>query len=223
VNKYVKGPPDRSGVLKPGYASLADFDTRVNAVIASYLGSSNGPVVGLALTQIATVVAASPSDAVAKSGIVTAMNSYYGQNFSKLNAENKKSIAAFYLDIVARSDLARNETLTALNKTVTNAGRQVPLWATLRDDVTIGALANAVPVQSSATSDLTFLAQVAARAGASGNNSALARQATDKIASMKEIGAFTPEGRVVLRNAANGATLPTVANRLDAILRPSTE
>jgi hypothetical protein len=208
VKNYIDQRPDKKSLLIGHYNDAEDFYTHVLTVVAKYLGSDNGPVVANALQGIQQLTAIAPDKAVIDSEIVSKMTAYYAKNTKALNAENKETIGDFYANVASRNANARAEVLQALTTTSTG---NAPLWVSLRSDDVITKLSDTIPVKNATDLDFQFLAEIAARSGASGNNEYLATHAAHKAVNIFQLsGSNSLDQRNVLQNAAQKATTPTV-------------
>ena len=202
-----------------GYDSLPNFLVSMHNVVERFLRSDNHIVQNQTIADIRDVVKGSTEDVLSASSLLESLRTFSKENYPTLAQEQKTQILQTIESAVSKSPTLRADTLKKWSIKVPHLGKQRPLWATLNDDDVVARIVAQIPYdQILQLSEWNFLADVASRGGARGNNLNLALIAEQQLQKAISKNHFDPTLRsqyiYTLTSAGKIAVYPSISRKL---------
>lgn len=226
VLAYLVQNPDKAYLLASYDGKRQVFADAMTKRISGFLESGHTPVQMAALKVMGRPAEYAELSLLAKATVSEKVSNYLLVNRFKLPADAKVQVAHVFTSLMSSDDATLTDVVGRLNQRVTYLGKpDTPLWRALSDDSALGKLV-AVTAKSITVdpSMVKFASDVAAKAGASGNNTGLAIEATNSVSvllsKLKADPTKRNESAKIVFDAANAAAYGSIAKRLNAIAMP---
>ena len=201
------------------YSSWKEFEKDMHTVLGLFLVAWNHTIQRDAVVYAGQVIDRSTPDSLRASPLLDSLYEFYSENYKYLPQDVKTNVSNAVELAINKDPELRRSLLEKWNSDVAYLGRRMPLWATWNDDEAVARIVDRIHAEDTLrTPEWKFLADVASKGGATGNNLGVARSAQRKLLEYANRGQFLQEQELdymdILRESGQSAVYPSIGKQL---------
>jgi len=171
VDFFKKNPDQIKTYLSSEFKTVSEFEAEMIKLIERFFESGDPSVQYVALNTLSETIKISSIEAIKKSNIIAKIRKFNKDNSHYLSEKSKIAMSNIYDSLLAKDGDISKEVSSLLLKEVNYRNKKQPLWVSLANDDSVIKLVKTIEDNKiSNIEEFNFVADVAAKGGASGNN-----------------------------------------------------